>query len=48
MKCEVCKEEIDEHFLHKMKGTYIKIDGKLKAVCNHCQSKHKDNIKAQL
>ncbi|MBU2639622.1 MAG: hypothetical protein KKG75_02840 [Nanoarchaeota archaeon] len=47
-KCSICKEEIEEHFLHKLKGSYIKIDGKLKTVCSECQRKYKDEIKTKL
>ena len=39
VKCDICKEEIKKTFLNKLKGTYIKIKKKQKAVCNICQSK---------
>ena len=48
MKCDICKDEIEEHFLHKIKGSYVKVDGKTKTVCNSCQSKYKDEIKKEL
>ena len=39
MKCEICKENIEETFLEKIKGNYIKINGKIKTICNNCMSK---------
>ena len=48
MKCEICKKDIQEGFLNKIKGTYIKIDGKLKTVCNECQRKYKSKLKEEL
>jgi ribosome-binding protein aMBF1 (putative translation factor) len=44
MKCDLCKKEIEEIFLGKLKGTHIKIDGKKKVVCDECQGKHKDKL----
>ncbi len=38
MKCDVCGEKIETHFLGKLKGTYIK----KKVVCSDCQRKGKD------
>ncbi|MBI4158664.1 hypothetical protein HY500_00205 [Candidatus Woesearchaeota archaeon] len=40
VKCEICKEGIETTFLNKIKGTYIKVNKKQKAVCNICQSNH--------
>ncbi|MBS3159028.1 hypothetical protein J4206_07110 [Candidatus Woesearchaeota archaeon] len=38
MKCELCKKQIEELFLKKLKGTYIKdSNGKKHAVCFECQ-----------
>ena len=38
MKCEICKNAIEENFLKKPIGTYIKDSkGKLHLVCNKCQ-----------
>ena len=37
MKCDICKEKIEETFLNKIKGTRI---GK-KFVCDSCQKKYK-------
>ena len=48
MKCDLCKQEIEETFLHKIKGSYININGKRKVVCDECQRKHKDGIKSKL
>jgi len=40
MKCEICKKRIDETFLKKIMGTYIKDEnGKKHAVCFECQKK---------
>jgi hypothetical protein len=40
MKCEICKKKIDETFLKKIVGTYIKDEkGKKHAVCFECQKK---------
>lgn len=36
VKCEICRNKIEENFLEKIKGTYIK----KKAVCAECQKKH--------
>lgn len=33
MKCSICNEKIEEIFLGKIKGTYIK----KKPVCSNCQ-----------
>ena len=49
MKCELCKEKIQETFLEKIKGTYIKVNKKLYAICNNCQKKFSMNeIKEKL
>jgi len=40
MKCEICKKRIEETFLKKILGTYIKDEkGKKHAVCFECQKK---------
>jgi len=37
-KCEICGNKIDEVFLHKLVGTYVKDKkGKKHTLCNHCQ-----------
>ena len=33
VKCSICKKKIEETFLNKIKGTYVK----KKPVCNECQ-----------
>ena len=40
MKCELCKENIEETFLEKIKGNYIKVNHKIKIICNNCMSKY--------
>jgi len=40
MKCEICKKKIEETFLKKLLGTYIKDDkGKKHSICFECQKK---------
>ena len=40
MKCEICRKKIDETFLKKILGTYVKDEkGKKHAVCFECQKK---------
>lgn len=42
MKCEICKKKIEEIFLGKIVGSYIKDEkGKRHAVCSECQKKFK-------
>ena len=42
MKCEICKKKIEEIFLDKILGTYIKDKkGKKHTVCQNCQKEHK-------
>ena len=46
MKCEICKSKIEELFLEKIKGTYVKCDkGKRHVVCFECQGKLLDKDK---
>ena len=41
-KCTLCKEKIEQTFLGKIRGTFVKN----KAVCSSCQNKHgKDLLK---
>ena len=48
MKCEICKNKIEETFLKKIIGTHIKdAKGKKHLVCNDCQQKFK-NDKAEM
>lgn len=40
MKCGICKEKVQEIFLKKIVGTYIKdAKGKKRVVCFACQKK---------
>jgi len=40
MKCEICRKRIEETFLKKVLGTYVKDKkGKKHAVCFECQKK---------
>lgn len=48
MKCELCKKKVEELFLTKIKGTYVKIKGKKKIVCSECQKTHKNDVKSKL
>ena len=48
MKCELCKKKIEETFLKKILGTYVKDSkGKKHAVCHECQ-KTAENEKAKM
>ena len=40
-KCDICGTKIEDLFLGKFKGTYIKNNGKQKIVCFDCQKKLK-------
>ncbi len=40
MKCSVCKGKIEETYLKKFRGTYVKDEkGKKHPVCSSCQEK---------
>jgi transcriptional regulator NrdR family protein len=40
MKCEICKKKVEETFLKKVLGTYVKdAKGKKRLVCPECQKK---------
>lgn len=42
MKCDICKNKIEETFLEKMLGTYVKdAKGKKHLICPECQKKYK-------
>lgn len=46
MKCEICKKNIEETFLKKIIGTYVKDSkGKKHIVCSECQKKFPDKDK---
>lgn len=51
MKCEICKKKIEETFLKKILGTYVKdAKGKKHPVCFECQKKltTKEELLSQL
>ena len=52
MKCEICKNKIQQTFLNKILGTYIKDkEGKKHIICSECQkrfSNDKEKILEQL
>jgi len=39
LKCDKCGEKIETTFLEKIRGTFVREKGKLKAVCSNCQRK---------
>ena len=42
MKCELCKQKVQETFLEKPIGTHIKDkNGKKHIICGECQRKYK-------
>ncbi len=42
MKCEICKKKIEETFMKKIVGTYVKDQkGKKHIICSECQKKFK-------
>lgn len=46
MKCEVCKNTVQETFLKKIIGSYVKDEkGKLHTICFECQKKFTDKKK---
>jgi hypothetical protein len=48
MKCAICKEKVEETFLKKPIGTYIKNEkGKKFLICQNCQ-KATENDKAKM
>tara|TARA_Y100000031_G_C8176043_1_gene364161 strand:+ start:558 stop:710 length:153 start_codon:yes stop_codon:yes gene_type:complete len=49
MKCDLCKQKVEETFLKKMFGTYVKIGKKQKLICSRCQSqKPMEEIRKQI
>ena len=50
MKCKICNSKINESFLEKIQGTYVKdSDSKKQPICKSCQSKlSMDEIKSKL
>lgn len=47
-KCDICGNKINELFLGKIEGTYIKKKGKKRAVCRDCQVKLGEDISNKL
>ena len=45
VKCDICNEKVDNLFLGKIAGTYIKKDKNRKTVCSNCQRKLGNKIK---
>ena len=48
VKCDVCGEKIENLFLGKIAGTYLRKGKKLKAVCSNCQRKLGNQIKEEV
>lgn len=48
MKCDICNEKIEEMFLGKIRGIYIKKDKKNKTVCSDCQKEYKNDLSEKL
>lgn len=50
MNCEICKSKVNETFLRKIIGTYVKDEkGKKHVVCQNCQKQLSiDEIKEKL
>jgi len=44
VKCEVCKEKVEETFLGKINGTFLRNGKKLRAVCSNCQKKLNNDL----
>ena len=44
VKCVLCKNKIEESFLGKIKGTFVK----KKAVCPACQQEHGEELKGKV
>jgi hypothetical protein len=43
MKCEICKNKIEETFLNKVIGSHVKDEkGKKHLICPDCQKKYKE------
>lgn len=43
MKCDICKAKIEETFLKKILGTFVKDKkGKKKVICPKCQKNYKN------
>jgi hypothetical protein len=40
VKCNLCKDKIEETFLNKILGTVVKHNNKLNYICKSCQKKY--------
>jgi len=48
-KCDVCKCEIPNLVMGKIKGTYLKEKGKIYKICSACQKAHNaEDLKKKL
>ncbi len=48
MKCEICGREVETTFLGKIRGNYVRANGKTHLVCNSCFKVEKNTIKETL
>ena len=48
VKCDICGKKIENLFLGKIDGTYIKKGEKLKTICSNCQRNLGDKVKDNL
>ncbi len=48
MKCEICGSEIKTGVMDKIKGTYVKMNGKLRPVCASCQKAGMEVVEEKL
>jgi ribosome-binding protein aMBF1 (putative translation factor) len=48
MKCTLCGKEIEITFLGKLKGNYVKTNGKVYTVCASCFRSNKDEIRTKV
>lgn len=48
MKCTVCGKEIEITFLGKIKGNYIRVNGKTHAVCSTCFAIDGKDVKTKI
>tara|TARA_Y100000310_G_scaffold80693_1_gene77375 strand:- start:189 stop:341 length:153 start_codon:yes stop_codon:yes gene_type:complete len=49
MKCDICKQKVEETFLGKILGSYVGSGKKKKAVCQACQKANSfEEIKKKL
>jgi len=47
LKCSKCGEKIEQLFLNKFKGTYLRDGKKLTPICSNCQIKQAKSIKTK-